>query len=206
MQPSWGLKSESTARNDIIDVPASQLVEATTSSVKLIPQERAKNLEVEQIMDLIDVFVIRQGQVPATNGEGDHRSCEARSTCRRVSSRGRCRKQLRRQCIWRHMPGIQLLGGNPARTMLFSPCKLASCKYRPHGKPTQVQPIITAQAGKHQSCAFPKIVVPLHAALAATSCKRLPHVKRRCLHARTLSAADTSMQTHSANLCTDTCV
>ena len=37
---------------------------ATTSSVKLIPQERAKNLEVEQIMDLIDVFVIRQGQVP----------------------------------------------------------------------------------------------------------------------------------------------
>ena len=46
-----------------IDVPVPHVVEKTSETVKLIPPERVQNCTVEQI---IDVPVVRQGRVPAT--------------------------------------------------------------------------------------------------------------------------------------------
>ena len=178
----------------------------TGGSVKLIPQERAKNLEVEQIVDLIDVIVIRQGQVPvaqkvegtaevvklAPQAGASHREDGAASsyagsaygdTCQASScSEGMLPCKCSFPPVSLHRASTVLTGNQPKSSRL-SP-------------PRRVSPIMCSSEG----------CTALTRSLAATSCKCLPHVKRRCLHARTLSTADTSMQTHSADVRTDICV
>ena len=120
-------------------------MEATTSSVKLIPQEGAKNREVEQIVHLIDVFVIRQEQVPvkgttevvklAPQAGASHREDGAASSYAGSAYGGTCQASscseeiLPGQCSFPparlHRAGTALTGNQPKSSRL-SPLRWVS--------------------------------------------------------------------------------